>query len=231
MATHESICKFNQSGFCKYQEQCRKQHVMDICPTPMCNNLSCLLRHPKVCKYFLSFRRCKFGDLCAFLHGPDKQTDAEISELEQEIQHVKAKISEVDTILAQLDKIEGRISDVEKSNLKNCEEFKEVMKIFNMKTSQIEDVQKTVDQKISQIEVAQKTLDEKTSQLDDLALNFNILMHSVDDLEKSSAHFNHRLNHLNQQIQVFRCNLCGQAYPNEQTLRSHIQRNHGPSKT
>jgi hypothetical protein len=41
---------------------------------------------------------------------------------------------------------------VEKSNLKNCEEIKEVRKTFNHKTSQIEKVQKTLDQKTSQIE-------------------------------------------------------------------------------
>ena len=104
-------------------------------------------------------------------------------------------------------------------------------KTFLQKTSQNEDVQKTFEKRISKIEEAQKTLSEKISQVDDLALNFNILMSSVDDLEKSSAHFNHRLNHLSEKIQVFRCNLCGQAYPNEQTFRNHIQRNHGASKT
>ena len=101
------------------------------------------------------------------------------------------------------------------------------MKVLNQKTFQIEVVQKTLDEKTSQIEAVQKALEEKTSQLDDLALNFNILISSVDDLEKSSAHFNHQLN----QIQMFRCNLCGQAFPNELTLRNHIQRNHGHSKT
>ena len=232
MAANESLCKFNQSGFCKYKDHCRKQHVMDICPTSMCTNMTCLLRHPKVCKYFLNFRRCKFGESCAFLHGPEKQTDAEsIRELEQEIQHLKAKISQVETILSKLDKIEDKIRTMEKSNVKNCEEIKEVIQTFNQKTSQIEGVQKTLDEKTSHIAEVQKTLDEKTSQLDDLALNFNILMNSVDDLEKSSAHFNHRLNHLSETIQMFRCNLCGQAYPNEQTLRNHIQRNNGPSKT
>ena len=62
----------------------------------------------------------------------------------------------------------------------------------------------------------QKTLDEKTSQLNDLALNFNILMNLVDDLEKSAAHLNHHLNHLSEKIQMFRWNLCGQANLNEQ---------------
>ena len=38
MATLETICKFNQSGFCKFLANCRKQHVMEICPTIQCNN-------------------------------------------------------------------------------------------------------------------------------------------------------------------------------------------------
>ena len=178
MATNKSICKFNQSGFCKYKDHCRKQHVMDICPTSMCTNMSCLIRHPKVCKYFLNFS--KFGKLCAFLHGLEKQTDTEtIRELEQEIQHLNTKISQVETILSELDKIEDKIRSTEKSDVKNCEEIKEVVKTLNQNTSQIEGVQKTLYEKNSQIEEVQKILNEKNTQIDDLALNFNILMNSV----------------------------------------------------
>ena len=77
--------------------------------------MSCLLRHPKVCKYFLNFRRCKFGDSCAFLHGPEKQTDAEtVKELEQEIQHLQAKIIEIEIVHSELDKIEDKMRSMEK---------------------------------------------------------------------------------------------------------------------
>ena len=215
---HKSICKFNQSGFCKYQTHCRKQHIMDICPTSMCNNMSCLLRHPKVCKFFTNFRRCKFGESCAYLHGPDNQPgDVRINELEQELQIVKTKISEIETILLKLENIEDRIKSVEASNTKNCES--------------IEDVKKTLDQKASQFEEMKTTSDQKNYKLDDLALNFSILMNAVDDLEKSSAQNKHHLNHLSEQLQNFQCHLCGQTYPSQQTLRNHIQRNHGTGKT
>ena len=164
MASHETICKFNQSGFCKYQNHCRKQHIMDICPTPMCNNMS--FRHPKVCKFFNNFKRCKFGELCAYLHGPEIQTeDGKISELEENLAQVKAEIRKVEATLLKLENIENRMRSVEDSNRRNNE--------------RIEEVNQTLDQ---------KTFSEKTVQLEDLALNFNILMHSVDDLEKSSNH-------------------------------------------
>ena len=143
--------------------------------------------------------------------------DKIISELKQEIENVKTKIDEIDTILSKLDHIETRISSLEEINLKNIEEIREVKIKLNQKTTGLEEVKKIVEQ--------------KSSQHDELAQNFYILMNAVDDLEKSSTQFKHHLNHISQQIQTFHCNLCGQAFKNEQTLRNHIQRNHGASKT
>ena len=116
-----------------------------------------------------------------------------------------------------LENIEDRIKSVEASNTKNCES--------------IEDVKKTLDQKASQIEEMKTTSDQKNYKLDDLALNFSILMNAIDDLDKSSAQNKHHLNHLSEQLQNFQCHLCGQTYPSQQTLRNHIQRNHGTGKT
>ena len=113
--------------------------------------------------------------------------------------------------------IEDRIKFVEESNRKNCES--------------IEDVKNTLNQKASQFDEMQKTSDVKNVKLDELAQNFFILMSSVDDLEKSSAQHRNPINHLSEQIQRFQCHLCGQTCPNQQTLRNHIQRNHGTPKT
>ena len=157
--------------------------------------------------------------MCAYLHGPDNQTDeGQINELEQEIQNVKAKLSEIDTILVKLESMENRITSVEEESKQRNSE-------------RIEEVKKVLDQKASQFEEMKNILDQKTIQLDELALNFSILMNSVDDLERSSAHLKHHLNNLSEQIQKFQCHLCGQTYQNGQTLRNHIQRSHGNPKT
>ena len=42
MATSETICKFNQSGYCKYGSHCRKHHVTEVCPNIQCTMASCL---------------------------------------------------------------------------------------------------------------------------------------------------------------------------------------------
>ena len=68
MTTIETICKFNKYGFCKYLSQCRKQHVKENCLEKECNNRNCLRRHPINCKFYDLYKRCKFGEYCAFAH-------------------------------------------------------------------------------------------------------------------------------------------------------------------
>ena len=93
MATAENICKFNQTGFCKFLTRCRKQHLMEICPNKHCSNITCLLRHPRACRYFANFGRCKFGGTCFYLHeneintvnGIDVEIKSRIEKLEIQV--------------------------------------------------------------------------------------------------------------------------------------------------
>ena len=104
-----TICLYFQSGFCKFGELCRKQHVSQICSSPNCNSKSCRHRHPKPCRNFNKFNFCKFGELCAYNHKVSKEQNnvielvnkiinlenivkdmnVKISSLENEIQNIK----------------------------------------------------------------------------------------------------------------------------------------------
>ena len=68
------VCKYFQSGFCKFQEHCRKQHVKELCETDKCTSKVCIKRHPKVCKYFKTQNACKFNELCAYQHTITTET-------------------------------------------------------------------------------------------------------------------------------------------------------------
>ena len=99
MNSPETICKHNQSGYCKYQAHCRKAHIMELCHKDKCDRITCLNRHPIVCKYYDNYGRCKFGDFCAYAHRNSfkaKDIDDKISEVkkaqEQEIVKLKHEI-------------------------------------------------------------------------------------------------------------------------------------------
>ena len=92
MAEELQICQYNQKGFCKYCMQCTKEHINQICPIQFqCNDLLCKMRHPKKCKTFDVYGKCKFSD-CAYLHVKEVENskvhalEIEVNELKQEVQ-------------------------------------------------------------------------------------------------------------------------------------------------
>ena len=67
----ESLCLYNKFGHCKFSETCRKLHNKEICRNKTCEIQHCLKRHPRPCKYFQEYKRCKFGEFCSFSHDSE----------------------------------------------------------------------------------------------------------------------------------------------------------------
>ena len=62
---------------------CKKQHIKELCENSIFDIKTCNLGHPKECRYFRDYRRCKFGEWCCFLHV-HKDDDIEKLILENE---------------------------------------------------------------------------------------------------------------------------------------------------
>ena len=63
---HQPVCKFYQTGFCKFGQKSNKMHNDASCSKINCTSVLCISRHPKLCKYFFLSGTCKFGKDCAF---------------------------------------------------------------------------------------------------------------------------------------------------------------------
>ena len=77
-------CLYNDSGFCKYGEKCRKTHHKSICLRNNCDK-KCNSRHPKPCKFKA---KCKFlaKAICAFKHENDEK---DLDDLKRQIESLK----------------------------------------------------------------------------------------------------------------------------------------------
>ena len=85
------VCQHNQTGFCKYRQQCKKEHVNEICPNiEICNDATCILRHPKTCKAFEDLCKCKFVN-CAYRHI-NNRTNTKIEGLENAVLELRLEI-------------------------------------------------------------------------------------------------------------------------------------------
>ena len=82
-----SVCRFNQFGFCKFQNNCFRKHVNSICENVRCLKSDCELRHPKMCRFYSEHSYCKFGEYCKFKHEEIRSNgiDIEIEKLKSEI--------------------------------------------------------------------------------------------------------------------------------------------------
>ena len=67
MAT-QNVCQYFKFGHCKFSETCNKLHVKEQCENQNCEIRSCKLRHPRICKFFRDYNRCKSSDYCSFKH-------------------------------------------------------------------------------------------------------------------------------------------------------------------
>ena len=98
-----SVCKFNQRGYCKFKESCRKKNEKEKCQNEdTCSSKECPYRHPQVCRYFSKETLCRFGEDCAYKHKPEikssshaklilKKKEKEINAIQDEMRKLNNK--------------------------------------------------------------------------------------------------------------------------------------------
>ena len=99
MAGSTNVCRYFQTGYCKFKSECRNVHIDDICTEANCSGRSCIKRHQRMCKCFVTFGSCKFASNCAYIHPNRAQEEGEIASLKDEIRKLKIEISKMQEIL------------------------------------------------------------------------------------------------------------------------------------
>ena len=152
-------CKFNDSGYCKFGNRCRKRHFIKICTIFKCKTSNCKARHPKLCKHEENCKFFKHG-ICAYRHETLDKHDDKFKALESEIKILKNE----NTVL------KHKITEVEKSFI---EELSSTEKL----KSQIKDLENSIKIKTAMIEKLQQEDLEKASLID-------ILSEKIENNEK-----------------------------------------------
>ena len=95
-----TICVFNKFGFCKYGVTCRKKHEDLKCENSRCEIFDCNRRHPKECKYFREFKRCKYNEYCRYEHKISNEVNKDLvfkyGKLEDKISSLKKVLENVE---------------------------------------------------------------------------------------------------------------------------------------
>ena len=125
----DMLCKFFKFGHCKFGLTCSKQHVKECCENSTCDILVCSLRHPRKCKYYTEYQRCKFGDFCSYIHENviESVSKVEFKSLEKETSNLKIKIEHLEDLLKEKDSgirnLEKAVAYLSDSLEKKCDKF------------------------------------------------------------------------------------------------------------
>ena len=211
-----AICRHFKFGFCRYKEHCRKRHISETCADESCEIEKCTKRHPKMCRYYETYKRCKFTEYCLYSHK--SQQVKEIDDLKIELKAVHDKLTALEknvqttnAILIEKDEAIENLK-VEVSNMKKTPVPKN--------TELLGPILDAVNSSIQQNVVAA---------LEPIINNQNLSESRVNNqlsvLETHVATLSQVLNQ-NRIDQEFKCDLCGRTFKNQQSLQNHARTNH-----
>ena len=169
------ICEHFKFGHCKYLEHCRNQHIKDVCENPECDAISCNRRHPRPCRFYQTYGRCKF-EPCSYKHIEpkeiilikqlqsslkEKSTEVEVvrNTLTDQTEHFKCLESELNETKKIVASIQAQIAAP--SNLSHQDHTREIEK----RIKEVEDTNYVLLHSIDDLEREVKVLQSKLSRL------------------------------------------------------------------
>ena len=214
-----NICLFNKFGYCKFSERCRKHHINEICSNSTCNIFECRQRHPKLCRYFKNYGRCKFYP-CAFRHVSEISNDSNdgIKDIKDKIDllenAVKEKNRQIEEMSCEITKLETKITEKEANNIVQPESIEKIELFQNNVVERFEALEKLMKYFAEQ-------LDKLSEHVNDLAIEFS------DDIGNLSTEKDKSLEQtFKNPFLVLKCDICDFVAKSERGLKTHKTRKH-----
>ena len=93
--SEKEMCPFWNVGFCKFKDNCRKEHAKSDCKEKQCDKIICKSRHRRRCKYNDG---CKYlrTKTCQFLHMNGKQSQVKNNTMNDE--KIKKHLSDIEQL-------------------------------------------------------------------------------------------------------------------------------------
>ena len=212
----QTICSYNKLGHCKYGETCRNQHVNEMCENPECDVQTCNYRHPRECRWYREFCRCKFGDYCSYSHNKKKDN---LDQLKMDNTVILEKLSELEKTAKEKDKLFDNFVTAMLEKFRKLEE-----KVFNFDNHESE-IELTFFNP-SDVEKSCDDCNFKTYEEGDLENHVEV-SHEKKSNDEVEIHTIENECIQITEAEVLKCDLCDFQTKHQAGLKSHKTKIHG----
>ena len=211
--TMETLCTFNKYGHCKFGVKCRQFHTKEVCENENCDSARCSKRHPRKCKFYERYQRCKFTEFCSYSH---KTTEFSVNE--DLLEDMKSRLETLEKDMKEKDitinALNDKIDETRKETKQLKADFKEILEsvtkaVLEKATESVVNVVYEKQNEVEKRNTAQlESLHEELSRLSSLLLPSAV---AVSKLPQPSQN---------------QCALCGKTFGSSRALANHERNDH-----
>ena len=226
------ICRYNKYGYCRYGDKCHFRHNNEICVDDKCDVFECDKRHPIFCKYYGSFKKCKYQE-CAYKHeviNDMKTVDDKINNIEKKLRDEQPNVKIIEKKLVAFEKeYETKIKGLENQ----LKKMNNLMEENNSKFIKQEQENAALKVKIETLESTTKEIKKKQVDVEtkinkvkvlDFENKIKCLENTVKKFEESNEIFLEKIK--KQESKKYKCSECTYEATSERGLKTHIGRKH-----
>ena len=224
------VCKHNKFGHCKFQDRCRNRHVNECCENTSCDISNCIQRHPKICKFYKNYGRCRFSEWCSFTHkenelsGNDdimnKIKDVE-KQLERNTGDCENKLSEIERRLEKFLELENQVCERENQIEELFKKFEELAIESNEKNMLIEHLSEKVRVSESRINTLEDMVNKKKTE--EIFFQCSYCDFKTVKEHGLKIHVKRKHTSINKAKYPRECELCNEEFGNDKDLRKHMK--------
>ena len=232
-----TICKFNQTGFCKFKQLCKKEHVKEICQNQSdCKNEMCTLRHPKICRHFSRDGSCRHHNRCAYMHTEKiKESDAQQKLNEILAMALTTQIKELAEMRNEMIELKLKVQHLENNN-----QIKDVNKVNNEQKNTLKEADNVQLNQVKEIYQCDKceykcekniTLikHKNTKHTGKDKFHCDQCNYSCPSKRSLKKHMSHKHEGLNKKA-FMQCVKCDKTFQNKTELETHMEDHHSLSE-
>ena len=215
MATQtQNVCPFNKFGYCKHKDMCRKLHINELCENNTCDFSLCKFRHPKTCKWYWEYGRCKFNP-CAFKHIENINSEENVK-LESE--KIMLKLRNVETALKALEEEESETK-------KTINQLLEMDKKIKSMEDELINQNTVINNLVKKIDNMEETLKKKEISCEKTADKIKCTLCKFDTVSENGLKIHMKRKHTEKSASEFPrlCDLCDAKFENSNDLKTHMK--------